>query len=130
MKDYLLEIEGLDKCGKDILVNYINRLSNFRFIVHARGLLSNMVYSEKFNRNYDYELVYKPIIIFLDVDEEDRLIRCKITGESSIDANNDKALFEKHLKLLKEKGFRVLRYNTSKMTPYQIAEDIIKKLPS
>lgn len=130
MKLLTVEIEGLDKCGKDLIVTYINHLGNFKYVIHARGMLSNMVYNEKFNRNFNYELTYKPIIVFLDVDEEDRQIRCKITKESPIDANRDKALFEKHLKLLEEKGFRVLRYNTSELTPYQIAKDIIKKLSS
>ena len=128
MKLLTIEIEGIDKCGKDLIVNYINRLANFKYVVHARGMLSNMVYDEKFGRNYDYELTYKPVIIYLDVDEEDRLIRCIFTKEEPIDADSDRKLFEKYIKVLKDKGITILRYNTSKDSPYHIAKQIITDL--
>lgn len=130
MKNYLIEVEGIDKCGKDLIEKYIYTLSNNRYIVHVRGLLSSMVYSEKFNRDYDYEIVYKPIILYLDVNEEDRLVRCKLTKEPKIDADLDRSLFEKYLNQLTQEGFIIYRYNTSEMTPYQIAKDVINKLES
>lgn len=128
MNNYLIEIEGIDKSGKDILVSYLCKLTNYKYVAHSRGLLSNMVYSDKYKKSYNYDLIYKPIIVYLDVDEEDRQVRCKLTNEPPIDANLDRNLFQKHIKILKSKGFTILYYNTSETTPYKIAKDIINKI--
>lgn len=126
--NYLLEIEGIDKSGKDILTTYIHKLSNFKYVINVRGILSNLVYNDKFNRQVEYDVYYKPIIIYLDVEEDDRLIRCSLTKEPEIDANLDRLLFEKYMKILENKGITIFRYNTSKMTPYQIAKDFLKTI--
>lgn len=123
-----IEIEGIDKAGKDTILNNIAIIGNYKYTLNSRGILSQLVYNEKFNRNYDYILTYKPFIIFLDVDEQDWLTRCKITGEKKIDYSLDKSIFLKYINILKEKGITIYMYNTSKMTPYQIAIDALSKL--
>lgn len=125
LNNYIIDIEGIDKTGKNLLMKYINQLSNYKYITHPRGILSHMVYAEKFNRGYDYELSYRPIIIYLDADEEDRQIRCKITNEPYIDANADRLLFNKYIQILQKNGIIVLRYNTTEKTPYSIAKEVI-----
>ena len=127
MDGYLIEVEGIDKAGKNLVTEYIIRLSEYRHTVHSRGLLSNMVYSKKFGRGYSY-YNYKPIIIYLDVDEIDRLVRCKLTNEPVIDSSLDRSLFEQYIKQLESEGNIVFRYNSSYMTPYQIALDVLDKL--
>ncbi|HOY90892.1 MAG TPA: hypothetical protein PK891_04175, partial [Bacteroidales bacterium] len=86
---YIIEIEGIDKTGKDLIKAYITQLSNYKYIVQSRGLLSNMVYAEKYSRDYDYTLMYRPIVVYLDVDEEDRHVRCLISNEPPINAESD-----------------------------------------
>lgn len=123
-----IEIEGIDKAGKDTILNNIAIIGNYKYTLNSRGILSQLVYNEKFNRNYDYILTYKPFIIFLDVDEQDWITRCKITGEKKIDYSLDRSIFLKYINILKEKGITIYMYNTSKMTPYQIAIDVLSKL--
>lgn len=128
VKGYLIEIEGIDKTGKNLLQEYIVKLSNYKYIVHPRGILSALVYSNKYQRNYDYEFNYKPIIVYLDVDEPDRQIRCEINNEPAISALMDRLLFEQSLEQLQQEGYTILKYNTSVMTPYAIAKDVINKI--
>jgi len=128
VKGHLIEIEGIDKTGKNLLQEYIVKLSNYKYIVHPRGILSALVYSNKYQRNYDYEFNYKPIIVYLDVDEPDRQIRCEINNEPAISALTDRILFEQSLEQLQQEGYTILKYNTSVMTPYAIAKDVINKI--
>ena len=122
---YIIEIEGIDKTGKDLIKAYITQLSNYKYIVQSRGLLSNMVYAEKYSRDYDYTLMYRPIVVYLDVDEEDRHVRCLISNEPTINAESDKRLFNKYKKKLIEKGIAVLEFNTTEQTPYSIAKQVL-----
>lgn len=122
---YIIEIEGIDKTGKDLIKAYITQLSNYKYIVQSRGLLSNMVYAEKYGRNYDYTLMYRPIVVYLDVNEEDRRVRCLISNEPSIDAEYDKRLFNKYKKKLIEEGITVLEFNTTEQTPFSIAKQVL-----
>lgn len=128
MKLLLVEVEGVDKCGKDVVKDYIIHLSNYKYMVHSRGVLSNMAYADRYNRNYDYELAYRPIIIYLTCEEEDRQVRCKMTREKHIDVEADKMYFDKYANILENQGVTIWRYNTSEMTPYLIAKDVINKL--
>ena len=63
-------IEGPDKVGKDSLIEYIHTLSNFRYCINSRGILSQLVYNDKYHRHNTYTLSYKPLIIFLTADYE------------------------------------------------------------
>ena len=123
-----VEIEGMDKTGKDTLAFYLKKLGNYAYTLNVRGILTQIVYNDKFNRNNTYMLPYKPFIVFLDVDNVDHAIRCDSTGEATINLNKDREVYHKYIELLKGYGIQVYEYNTSEMTPYQIAQDVIKKL--
>lgn len=86
-----------------------------------------VVYSNLENRGYDYDMsTQKNIVnVLLTVDKEDWLIRCKNTGEKVIDYEKHTAEFNKVFNDLQNAGYKVLQYNTSTMTPYQIAKDIV-----
>lgn len=122
-------IDGIDRCGKNTLVKYIQYLSNHRYMVYDRGLLSNVTYARMFNRNsYDLEQ-YKPFVfVYLTCDKSDWEIRCKLTNEPPIDYDKHKAEFDYTAKQFELNGFKLLRYNTSELTPYSIAKDIISKM--
>ena len=123
---YIIEIEGIDKTGKDLVKAYITLLSDYKYIVQSRGLLSNMVYAEKYGRDYDYSLVYRPIVVYLGVDEEDRRVRCTLTNEPNINADADKRLFNKYKTKLRESGITIYEFNTTHQTPYQIATQVLE----
>lgn len=125
-----IEIEGVDKTGKDLLAGYIDRLSNRRYVVNARGLLSMMVYSDIYNRNYDYQKELEDnkntLVVYLKADIEDLQIRHKLSNEPKIDIERDMKVFDDYVEVFLEKGIRVLTFDTSKETPYSIAKAVLE----
>ena len=130
LKYYNVYIDGIDKCGKDLVNSYITYLENYKYLNKSRGLITMIAYSEKFNRKYEYDLesMKKSVHILLDVDEDDWFVRCKNTNEKLIDYKYDTALFNRAYNKLQNAGYKVYRFNTSKQTPYTIAKEIIKIL--
>lgn len=120
-------IEGVDKTGKDLIVKYINELSNFKYVTHARGAISNEVYDLLYERNNDmkYTLDDHTLYVLLDADNEDLDIRFKITGEKEIkDLNTHRILFNTVFRNMTD-GYHHLMFNTSRLTPYMIAKKIL-----
>lgn len=124
-----IEIEGVDKTGKSTLFQYLDTMSNYRYVTHARGLLSYMVYADVYGRDYNYEKEVmdntNTLVVLLTADIDDLKLRHKITHEPKIDIERDVEAFEKHAKFLEENGVTVRRYDTSIWTPYNIAKDIL-----
>lgn len=125
----MISIEGIDKAGKGIVFKYIQELGKHQHVLLDRGPLSNYVFSKMFHRDFTYDIEsFKNILfVFLDIAYDDWLIRCKMTNEKAI-------LFDGHYQAyidgivdFEEKECTFLRYNTSMMTPYQIAKDVLKK---
>lgn len=134
----IITIDGIDRTGKDTLHRYIERLSNFRYVINTRGILTQIAYNLKFDRGYTYNLdEYKnDVIIFLTAEPEDLEVRFKMTGEPKLNSNKtlkegieeDLELFNNIVYSLEEQGYIVLKYNTSFVTPYRIALDVIDEL--
>ena len=128
----ILTIEGVDKTGKNTLHKYIEQLANHKYVITDRGILTQLVYAQKFNRKHTYNLDWyiNNVIIYLTAENEDLKVRCSITDEKPFDMKGDKSLFELWKLHLQLRGFIVYEYNTSKMTPYEIAIDVIEKVSS
>lgn len=126
----ILTIDGVDKTGKNMIHEYIAQLSNHKYVITDRGILTQLAYADKFNRHYEYDLNWfkNNVIIFLTADVADLKVRCFITREKPFDIEQDLLLFEKWKQRLIENEFIVLEYNTSEMTPYQVALDVIEKV--
>ena len=134
----ILTIEGIDRTGKDTLHRYIERLSNFKYVINTRGIMTQLAYNKKFNRDYTYHLKeYEgDIIVYLYAEPEDLEVRFKMTNEPKL--NDGKTLregIEDDLKLfqdisheLADRGFIILKYNTTEDTPYTIARRVISEL--
>ena len=132
MKRQFIEIDGVDRTGKDTLHKYIEQLSNYKYIINTRGILTQLAYTEKFNRGYEYDLeCYKKnyVIVLLSAEPEDLAIRCKMTNEPDYTIESDLKLFQEKSEMLEnEYGATVLRYNTTDTTPYNIAKDVVARL--
>lgn len=124
VNNVLIEVEGIDKSGKDTLAPYITTITNYAYAVNIRGVLTQLVYNDKFNRNKTYNILYKPLIVFLDVDNNDHEIRCIVSKEPKININKDREAYYHYIKELEKYGFTILKFNTSKMTPMQIAAEV------
>ena len=124
-----IEIEGHDKNGKDTIHKYIEQLGGYKYTLNVRGILTQLVYNDKFNRNNEYLLTYKPLIILLSTDEQDVEIRCRMTKEPKINSNKDREVYEYYANVLEQLDAAIIwRYNTSHMTPFDIGQDIVKRL--
>lgn len=126
-----IEIEGPDKTAKDTIAKYIEQLGNYKYNINVRGVLTQLVYNDKFNRNNSYVFMHKPIIVLLSAEDEDIEIRCRSTKEPKYNSAKDREVYEYYAKTLEINNMAIVwRYNTSEMTPYRIGKDIIKKLES
>lgn len=125
-----ITIDGVDKTGKDLLLQYVVRLSNHKYVIQARGILTQIAYSKIYGRPYEYDL--KPyrgdIIFYLTGDLEDLQVRHKITNEPKIDIERDMKVFEETAHKLADNGITVVKVDTTHNTPYENAKAIIKYL--
>lgn len=128
-------LEGIDRCGKGSLHKYLERLGNFKYIIDDRGILTQLVYNEKFNRGVEYNLdEYKnDLIIYLYAEPKDLEIRFKMTNEPSLykdlsiieGINKDLEIYDKYVNILNDEGYIIYSFNTTNMTPYNVAKSII-----
>lgn len=124
-----LEIDGVDKTGKDTLLRYLEVLSDYRYSVNVRGLVSQLAYNILYNRNREYRLEDIPKqrkIIYLTADIEDLKARIEITHEPNFDVEEHLRVFDSVVRQLQLNGFTILKFNTSKQTPYEIAKCILE----
>lgn len=131
MKYYNIFIDGIDKSGKDLISYYVIHLSNFRYIVNARGILSQLAYAKLYNRKDNYDLIQQKNIInvYLNVAKEDWLLRCKKTNEPELDYEKNIEAFKYAINII-DKVSNVLIFNTSQETPYIIAKHIVDYVDS
>lgn len=132
LKYYSVFLDGIDKAGKSTLVAYLAKLSNYTLNIFDRGVITNIVWNKIQNRDVDYDVEQwkNTVFIRLNVDKEDWKIRCSIHHEPdmphSYEEMNERydAVFDE----FKKNGFKVLEFNTTLSTQYQIATSIIDYL--
>ena len=125
MKYYTVFLDGIDKTGKDTIRQYVWRL-NKSLNVFCRGYISLEVYNRLYKRNVAYELPYEnALYVLLTVNHNDWTIRCEMTDEPVIDFLQHSTEFQVVFEQLKMNGYKTMSFNTSEMTPYQIAEQIV-----
>ena len=127
MKYYSICIDGIDKTGKDTLLGFIDQLSNHKYIINVRGMMSQIAYADLYKRDFNYDLVPQQHIlnVLLTVDYDDWKTRCKLTREPAIDYESNCKVFEDAYSTLEKAGLPVVKYNTTVMTPYMIAKCIL-----
>ena len=127
MKFNMISIDGIDKSGKGLVFKYLQHLGNHKHVLLDRGPLSNYMFSKMFDRKFEYDIASfsNVLIVFLDVDYSDWRIRCKIADEPSISFDTHCEFYNDAICRFRDNGCTVLRYNTTQMTPYNIALDVI-----
>ena len=134
LKYFNIELDGIDKCGKDSIRPYLFYLEPGKYLCRSRGLISQIAFAKLYKRNFDWNAinyVKNTIFVLLTVDKKDWKIRCKITNEpvlpftfdEMIDAFQDAV--DEIYKRFNLKHFQMLKFNTSSCSQYQIASDII-----
>ena len=123
--------DGIDKSGKDLIRSYIFYMTNGKYTVTCRGMMSLIAYSKLYNRGYVYDTEKEKQIltVYITVNKQDWLYRCKATNEHTDFTYEDHtAAFEEAYKLYISKGYPIMKFNTSDMTPIQIAQLVVAKI--
>lgn len=133
LKVFNIELDGIDKCGKDSVRPYVFYLEPGKYLCRARGLISQIAYAKLYKRDilWDGEDYAKStLFVLLEVDKKDWEIRCKLTNEPNTGFTYEEMTqaFKLALYELKERfnvpENHILVLNTSDYTPYAIAEEI------
>lgn len=130
---YQVVFEGPDRVGKTTLKENFEKITNFKYVTIDRGLLTGMVYTEKFDRSpvtYDLEQYKNVIIVLLTADTSEIYRRCIATHEEVYDINSDINLFNKHALKLAEAGINIIRYDMTFADSIEIAKNLKLKVES
>lgn len=137
LKVFNIELDGIDKCGKDSVRPYVFYLEPGKYLCRARGLISQIAYAKLYKRDIDWDAidyVKNTLFVLLEVDKKDWEIRCKLTNEPNTGFTYEEMTkaFKLALYELKERfnvpEDRILVLNTSANTPYAIAKEITTHL--
>lgn len=130
---YTIVLEGIDKTGKDTIARYIDQYCGHVYCIPRRGIVSNIAYAKLFGREipeYDVENHKNEVYVLLRASSKaDWQMRCRLTNEPKIDYESNVAVFEETWEWLKSTGkVYTLEYDTSVMTPHQIAGSIVAEM--
>lgn len=137
LKVFNIELDGIDKCGKDSVRPYVFYLEPGKYLCRARGLISQIAYAKLYKRDIEWEgtdYAKNTLFVLLEVDRQDWEIRCKLTNEPNTGFTYEEMTraFKLALYELKERfnvsENQILVFNTSKYTPYAIANEIKTRL--
>ena len=133
LKVFNIELDGIDKCGKDSVKPYVFYLEPGKYLCRARGLISQIAYAKLYKRNIECDgadYAKNTLFVLLEVDKQDWEIRCKLTNEPNTGFTYEEMTqaFKLALYELKERfdvpENHILVFNTSEYTPYAIADEI------
>ena len=133
LKVFNIELDGIDKCGKDSVRPYVFYLEPGKYLCRARGLISQIAYAKLYKRKleFDAEMYTKnTLFVLLEVNKQDWEIRCKLTNEPNTGFTYEEMTqaFKLALYEVKERfnvpENQILVFNTSEHTPYAIADKI------
>ena len=80
-----VELEGIDKCGKDTIRNTMLNVFPNVCSIKARGILSQLAYERLYNRPWTYPVsegyIKNTFIVKLDINEDDWINRLTLSNE-------------------------------------------------
>ena len=133
LKVFNIELDGIDKCGKDSVRPYIFYLEPGKYLCRARGLISQIAYAKLYKRDIEWDgtdYAKNTLFVLLEVDKHDWEIRCKLTNEPNMEFTYEEMTHAFRLALYELKEHfnvpenQILVFNTSDYTPYTIADKI------
>lgn len=137
LRVFNIELDGIDKCGKDSIRPYVFYLEPGKYMCRSRGLISQIAYAKLYNRDFDWDAVdyvKNTLFVLVEVDKRDWMIRCKLTNEPDTGFTYEEMqkAFRDAVYELKERfcvrDSRILVINSSDYTPYLIAKKIVHQL--
>ena len=132
-KIFNIELDGIDKCGKDSVRPYVFYLEPGKYLCRARGLISQIAYAKLYKRKLEFDAetyTKNTLFVLLEVNKQDWEIRCKLTNEPNTGFTYEEMTQAFNLALYEVKERfnvpenQILVFNTSEYTPYAIADKI------
>ena len=132
-KVFNIELDGIDKCGKDSVRPYMFYLEPGKYLCRARGLISQIAYAKLYKRKLEFDAetyTKNTLFVLLEVNKQDWEIRCKLTNEPNTGFTYEEMTQAFNLALYEVKERfnvpenQILVFNTSEYTPYAIADKI------
>ena len=132
-KVFNIELDGIDKCGKDSVRPYVFYLEPGKYLCRARGLISQIAYAKLYKRKLEFDAetyTKNTLFVLLEVNKQDWEIRCKLTNEPNTGFTYEEMTQAFNLALYEVKERfnvpenQILVFNTSEYTPYAIADKI------
>lgn len=137
LKVFNIELDGIDKCGKDSVRPYVFYLEPGKYLCRARGLISQIAYAKLYKRDIDWDAIdyaKNTLFVLLEVNKQDWEIRCKLTNEPNTGFTYEEmtqafklALYEVKERFNVPKN-QILMFNTSANTAYAIAKEVTTHL--
>jgi hypothetical protein len=133
LKVFNIELDGIDKCGKDSVRPYVFYLEPGKYLCRARGLISQIAYAKLYKRDIEWvgtNYAKNTLFVLLEVNKQDWEIRCKLTNEPNTGFTYEEMTQAFNLALYEVKERfnvpenQILVFNTSEHTPYAIADKI------
>lgn len=123
-------IDGIDRTGKTTLIAYLRSLGGWGVIPVDRGPMTYCIKSGKTEEECMgvYGEYSDAICVFLRCEKPDWNIRCALTNEFTPPYESLVQMWDRQLELARKCGMKVLEYNTSNITIYNVAKDIVLKL--
>jgi len=137
LKINCLLVEGVDKSGKDSVIEAFHKLTNYEWAIINRLWASIYVHGGFNNRNINYVNLFRldeeyskngTVLVYVTADTKVIKERFKKHNEKDIldtDIKLIKRMFEMYLK---ETSMKIIRLDTSKCTPEESAEELFRKL--
>lgn len=137
-KSKLVVLEGVDRTGKNTLWPILDMKTNYFNYIHSRGPIGFLAYDEAYKKGLefleqhmkDFEEWAKRddvIIIYLNAPIDVLEERVQSTNHEPVDFERDLKLHRKWLTKGYEEGYHIYEYDTSRMLPVEIADDLLKK---
>lgn len=145
-KVFNVEFDGIDKSGKDSIMRQIFSVAPNKYIAKARGLISQVAYSNLFRRGMQYDATRgymdNTLFVLLEVDKDDWDIRCDLTNEhalnrmrsdveGAVEWKSHSEAFRDAFEQLKQSygdSSHFMRFNTSHQTPVSIIKAVVAHL--
>ena len=131
---------GLDRTGKTTVRKRFAEQTNQRYITFDRSFIDNFVFDSIFRtpplltertKVINRFFAIDPIIVFFDLNVKEIIKRARETENIEYRADELKKIYKSfliYLKMIEERGFRVIYINCNHKTVEQVTNEVVKKV--
>lgn len=134
-KPKFINLEGVDRSGKDSMQDAIDKATRYRHLIMDRGPIGFLTYCELFGKPSELYVAYAEqertlsqlkdvLVIYLTASTETLIDRCINTGHEILDFDRHKEAYETHLHT---SPFESITVDTTERHVDEIVQDLIRE---